>query len=144
MNRRLKILRKELGLTQSEFGKKIGMSDTAISHMEAGRTAINAQNVNLICLTFNISEDWLRTGEGEIFPSERSVHGEDELIEIYRELLDPNRGVVLSTAKGLLKAQEALQSAYTEITPGSRNPPADLPLEPLPDGGGYEEDRFVG
>jgi transcriptional regulator with XRE-family HTH domain len=132
MKGRLKILRKELGLTQSEFGKRIGMSDTAISHMESGRTAINAQNINLICLTFNVSANWLQTGEGEIFLSEGRVQGEDELIEIYRDLLYPNREVVLNTAKSLLKAQEALQPEYTGVPERGRESTrasANVPLE---------------
>jgi DNA-binding XRE family transcriptional regulator len=113
MKGRLKILHKELGLTQSGFWEKIGMSDVAISHMESGRTA-NNQNVNLVCLTFCVSESWLRNGEGEMFLlSKGKVQGEDELIEIYRDLLDPNREVVLNTAKSLFKAQEALQPEHT-------------------------------
>ena len=80
MKERLKMLRKSLGLTQGAFGKKIGMSDTSISHMEAGRTPINEQNFRLICLTFGIREEWFRTGEGKMIDEE----GEELIRVSYR------------------------------------------------------------
>jgi len=67
MKERLKELRKRLGLTQGEFGERLGVSDVAISYMESGKTAINRKNLYLICATFDVNEDWLRDGTGEIF-----------------------------------------------------------------------------
>lgn len=65
MNKRLRELRKELKLTQAEFGEKIGLSNFAISDMEKGKTQISLRNINLICEKFRINEDWLRYGIGD-------------------------------------------------------------------------------
>lgn len=65
---RVKSLRKHLDLTQTEFGKKIGVSRDVISNLEYGRVAPTDLIINMICAKFGVNEDWLRTGEGEMFP----------------------------------------------------------------------------
>lgn len=65
MRERLKELRKELGLTQAEFGKVLGLSNFAISDMEKGKSSISKRNVYLICEKFGISERWLLEGIGD-------------------------------------------------------------------------------
>lgn len=67
MNERLKTLRKSLGLTQAEFAEKLKISRDNVANYEIGRRDPNAAAVSLICTTFNVSESWLRTGEGEMF-----------------------------------------------------------------------------
>ena len=65
---RVKSLRKHLDLTQTEFGKKIGVSRDVISNLEYGRVAPTDLIINMICAKFGVNEDWLRTGDGEMFP----------------------------------------------------------------------------
>ena len=73
MNERLKRLRKTLGLSQEEMGKKIGVGKTSISKLESGENNPSERTVLLICTTFNVNETWLRTGEGDMFePLSRS------------------------------------------------------------------------
>ena len=67
MNKRIKEVRKELGLNQTEFGEKISVRQTTIAGYENGtRTPMDAV-ITAICKTFNVSESWLRTGKGEMF-----------------------------------------------------------------------------
>ncbi len=67
MNERIRTLRKHLGLNQTEFGEKIGIKQGSIASYESGaRTPLDAV-INSICREFNVSETWLRTGEGEMF-----------------------------------------------------------------------------
>lgn len=69
MNHRIRELRKTLGLTQTEFGKRLGIKQTTVAGYETGgRTPIDAV-VSLICRQFQVNEKWLRTGEGEMFAS---------------------------------------------------------------------------
>ena len=68
-NERIKLLRKELGLTQNEFGEKIGLKKSAISQIENGSTSSNPRIVQLICTVFNISEKWLTEGKGDMYTS---------------------------------------------------------------------------
>lgn len=66
MNARIKSIRESVGLTQEEFGKRIGSARNTIANYETGnRTPSNAV-ITSICREFNINEQWLRTGEGEM------------------------------------------------------------------------------
>ncbi len=67
MHERLKQLRKELNLTQQEFADKIHVSRGALATYETGRNEPIDAIIALICQTFHVNENWLRTGEGEIF-----------------------------------------------------------------------------
>lgn len=61
---RIKQIRKEHGLTQAEFGKRIGITDASCSLIESGRNNPSGQTVRAICREFGVNETWLRTGEG--------------------------------------------------------------------------------
>lgn len=67
MNERIKELRKALGLTQQDFADRIGSVQNTITGYETGRRAPSNQVVALICREFNVNENWLRTGEGQMF-----------------------------------------------------------------------------
>ena len=67
MNQRLKLLRKQFNLNQSDFALRIGVSQSAVAAWESGiRNPIDAI-VQSICREFGVSESWLRTGEGTMF-----------------------------------------------------------------------------
>lgn len=67
MKNRIKTLRSELGLTQQAFAEKLGTSRNNIAGYETGTRIPSDAVVSLICNKFNVSEKWLRTGEGEPF-----------------------------------------------------------------------------
>lgn len=67
MKERLKLLRKSLGLTQTEFAKKLGMTMQGIQKWEYGTVEIKTSSIMLICSTFNVNPDWLLNGTGEMF-----------------------------------------------------------------------------
>lgn len=74
LNERIKKLRKELNLTQQEFADKISIKRGAVANYEIGRNIPTDSVVSLICREFNVSEDWLRSGTGEMFkPSPSSA-----------------------------------------------------------------------
>lgn len=66
MNTRIKQLRKELKLTQDEFGSRIGITGSAISKLESGASGITEQLLKSICKEFNVDYIWLTTGQGEM------------------------------------------------------------------------------
>lgn len=84
MGERLKQLRKALGLTQAEFADRVGVKRNTIAVIENGRTTSN-QTIVSICRAFNVSEEWLRTGEGEMFAPTFSAN--DELLLYITRLL---------------------------------------------------------
>ena len=67
MNERLKELRLYLGITLEAFGGKIGLTRSAIGHLEKGTRNLTDQTIKSICREFGVDEHWLRTGEGEMF-----------------------------------------------------------------------------
>ena len=67
MNNRIGELRKHLGLTQAAFGEKIGLSRDAIASYERDNAKPTAVALKCISTVFNVSLDWLETGEGEMF-----------------------------------------------------------------------------
>ena len=84
MNERIKEVRKTLGLNQTVFGKRIGVNQSTVAAYENGTRAPLQAIVSSICREFNVNENWLRTGEGEMF---REVSREDELAAFFGDLL---------------------------------------------------------
>ena len=67
MHDRIKELRDALNLTQQEFADRIGVKRSTIAKYEGGWNVPLDAVISLICREFNVSERWLRTGEGEMF-----------------------------------------------------------------------------
>lgn len=67
MNERVKQIRLSLGLSGEKFGRALGVSRTAISLIETGKNGLSEQMLLAICREYNVNEQWLRTGEGEMF-----------------------------------------------------------------------------
>lgn len=81
MNKRIKILREELNLNQEDFGTQIGISKSAVSGYEIGRRNLSDQTIRAIVREFNVSEEWLRTGSGDMF----NLTQDDELLDLQRK-----------------------------------------------------------
>lgn len=83
MNDRIKKLRKELGLSGEKFGEKIGVKKAAISKIESGVVGLSDSNILAICREFNVNENWLRTGSGEMF---KDMTLDEEIISFIGEV----------------------------------------------------------
>ena len=81
-NERIKIVRKDFGLTLVQFGERLGVTNAAISMVENGINSVSDQLRKAICREFCINENWLRTGEGEM----KSMT-EDEDLRLYIETI---------------------------------------------------------
>lgn len=81
---RIRTVRKTLGLNQTQFAEKIGISQRALSSIERETTNLTERNTREICRVFNVNEQWLRTGEGEMLvePSE-----DEQLAQFVGEIL---------------------------------------------------------
>lgn len=85
MNERIKFLRNDvLHLSQDALGKRLGVTGAAISRMEAGGRAVTDQMVLAICREFNVNEEWLRNGTGEMF---NTLSQDEELAYIVGQAL---------------------------------------------------------
>lgn len=77
MNERIKQVRKTLGLSGEKFGSKLGLTRMSVSNLEAGRYNLTEQTIKSICREFNVSEEWLRNGTGEMFISADNISIDD-------------------------------------------------------------------
>ena len=68
MHERIRYLRKEiLKLTQQEFSDSLKISRSNMGNIEIGRIAVTDRVIYDICEKFNVNEEWLRAGSGDIF-----------------------------------------------------------------------------
>lgn len=87
MKERIKALRKSLRMSQTEFGKALGVSLSAAQKWESGENVVSDAVLLLMCQKFGVSEDWLRTGEGEMFtPRSR----EEEIAAFVHDICGPD------------------------------------------------------
>lgn len=103
MNERIKELREILKLSQESFGEKIGITSRGhISSVERKQRNVTTRIINDICREFNVNEEWLRFGTGEMFKEEAfsldkyakekgATSFDIELIKIYLDMPDDLR-----------------------------------------------------
>lgn len=119
MKERIRLLRKYYDLTQQEFADKIGIKRNTVATYEAGRNAPIDAVISLICREFNVSETWLRTGQGEMFLYESADEqykkasaaiacGTSDLDRIIRQTLIYYYGMDDDSKKALLKYIESI------------------------------------
>ena len=66
MKDRIKQIRKEAGMTQEKFAEQLGLKRNTIATYETGKSEPMDNIIISICREFNVNEQWLRTGEGEM------------------------------------------------------------------------------
>ena len=64
---RLRQLRKDLGMSQEEFGRRIGVSNTAMSKLEKNERNLTEHTAKSICREFRVNYFWLTEGKGDMF-----------------------------------------------------------------------------
>lgn len=130
LSERIRQLRESLGLSQTAFGSRLGVSRDVVNNLERGRVEIKEHVVKLICSEYHVSEDWLRTGSGPIYNEHEAFsldqfareHGatqlELEIIKVYFELDPALRRAVLDHFRAHFAADpdeveaEALKQEY--------------------------------
>lgn len=85
MNERIKTLRAALGISQDAFAEKLNLSRNYVWMLERGDRNLSERSVLDICRIFNVSEEWLRNGTGEMFqPRDRNSEIADIVAEMYK------------------------------------------------------------
>lgn len=93
---RIKSIRKTLGLTLEKFGDRIGLKKNSVSQIENDRNNLTEANARAICREFNVNEEWLKNGTGEMF----AISEEEEVADLVSDLLEdginnPLFGIIL-------------------------------------------------
>lgn len=85
---RIKQVRLSRNLTQTEFSKRLSISRGYLPSLESGKKEANDRILRLIASTFNVSEEWLRSGDGSMYASQ--PHASNTLIGAYERELARN------------------------------------------------------
>lgn len=118
MNERVKELRKTLGFSGEKFGERLGITKHAVSKIENNLVGLSESNIKAICREFNVNEEWLRYGRGEMY---LKLDREDEIAKLTKELLseeeDSFKNRLVSALANLSKEQwEVLSSIAEQLT----------------------------
>ena len=104
MKSRIKQLRKDLSLTQEQFAKKIDLSRSNYASAETGAVTLTERNIKRISKEFNVSESWIRTGEGEMVIN---VESDKDLIDFMTTILADKNELARNTFLTLAKLNES-------------------------------------
>lgn len=123
---RITQLRTGLHLTQKDFADQLGMGQSTINMIEKGQRNVSNRHIKAICSVYNVNEDWLRFGKGEMFakdaPMKRLVQEydldaeEEELLTVFLELPKETRRSVIDFGHVFLeKLLEKRQTSTDEM-----------------------------
>ena len=131
---RIKEARKYLGLTLEKFGEKLGVGKTAISKLEKGENKLTDQMAKSICREFSISEEWLRTGSGNMrIPIEdEAAAAVSDLVEKSNPLYDVIKGIMVAYQKLDGPSREVIDQFILDAV-SQRSRPQKAPEPAAPD-----------
>ena len=67
---RLRLMRKQLNMTQDQLAQRLGIGKAALSMIETGKAGLSIRNKNILVQDFNLNPDWIETGRGNMFNAE--------------------------------------------------------------------------
>jgi transcriptional regulator with XRE-family HTH domain len=105
VNKRIKEVRQALKMTQPQFAKAIHISKGYIAGLENELRAVNDRIIQLISMTFGVSEAYLKTGEGEMF-NKAPTDKQERILRLFDELNPQFQDYVLNVVSQLLKVQQ--------------------------------------
>lgn len=112
MNERIKIVRKEAGMKQSEFAERLGIKTSTVTSYETGVRVPSDAIITSICREFRVSETWLRTGEGEMF---LPVDDDDELAQVMAEIKLSSDELIRTIIKSYWRLDDKGKAAIRQL-----------------------------
>lgn len=113
---RIKELRKEhLKLSQAAFGERLGVNRDVINNIENNRLSKPEQKLSLmklICKEFQVNEDWLLNGNGEMF---EELPEEDEKAAFVSSLLDADNDPFYNIIQEIMRTFDELSPKSQEV-----------------------------
>ena len=103
MIERLKQIRKELGLNQKSFCENLGISQVTYSTYETGRIKPRESVIKAICSVYNVNEEWLKTGNGDMFIDDAEIKAFNKIVN---RLTPQNQKYLLQLAETMLAQQD--------------------------------------
>ena len=106
INKRIKELRKKLGLNQRDFSELLSLSGGYIAGVEVNLRKVNDRLIKLIVNEFGANEDWLRFGNGEMFAKNKNNEKAARIVALFNDLPPHYQDVILGTIELLRKAND--------------------------------------
>lgn len=116
MKERLIELRKKIGLSQEAFGAPINLSRSTITNYELGTRVIPDRTIADICRVYNVNEEWLRSGTGEMFDGGKSI--DIELSALIAELINSDDEWLKTCIVKFLKLSPQAREAFKNFLSG--------------------------
>jgi len=104
-NNRIKEVRKHFKLTQTEFGRRVGIIQGHLTGIESGKKNVTAKTLKVICATYGVSEEWLETGNGEMLAQSPEKKAK-RVISLFNELSSEFQDYIIMQLKSLLALQK--------------------------------------
>lgn len=120
---RIKILRKQLGMSQTEFATEIGITQTSLSQIEGEKNGISYDVYKAVVSRFNVDPLWLMEGAGEMFRSENAKNNSGAIPLVVQVGSDEEENIVVvdkKAAAGYLQGQQ--DPTYIAKLPSFRLP----------------------
>lgn len=73
IGQRIREVRNKVGYTQEKFASELNLKQQTIAVFELGKRNPSERTISDICTKFNINEEWIRTGEGEMINDMDSI-----------------------------------------------------------------------
>ena len=70
---RLRLMRKQLNLTQEQLAQRLGIGKAALSMIETGKAGLSNRNKNILVQDFNANPEWIENGTGKMFNAEPNL-----------------------------------------------------------------------
>lgn len=104
---RVRFIRKNsnINLTLEKFGERIGLRKSSLSQIENDINTLTDSNIKAICREFDVREEWLRTGEGEMF---EQMTEQQKILKYTALLLNDKDSVVVNAIQTLIVTYEQL------------------------------------
>jgi len=121
VNQRIRELRGKLGLNQRDFSTLLSLSGGYISGIEVNLRKVNDRIIKLIISQFGVNEEWLRSGNGEIFIKKKTDEKAVRILSLYNDLPPHYQDVVLGTIELLRKANDTEKKQKKHIGASKNN-----------------------
>lgn len=125
---RIKKVRRSVDLTQQKFADRLGIKQNTVATYEMNRTNPSDSAIKSICREFNVSETWLKTGEGEPFNPTPKTHI-DELVRQYG-LDDVDREIIMEFIKLKPEEKKIVKDYIQRVAQHMKEMPTQEPLTP--------------
>ncbi len=121
---RIKYVRKAINKTQQSFADAIGLKRNTIANYEIGNVEPSDRTISDICREFGVSEEWLRTGTGDMFVH---VDADQELQDIFAEITISGDDLIKRIIKNYWKLPDKQKEMIHEIVDGliAKNTPEE-------------------